>query len=34
MLTWIPVDNGSSIQRDCVSDIEQRYLPPGCISQN
>ncbi|MDH3763367.1 MAG: pilin [Gammaproteobacteria bacterium] len=34
MLTWIPVDNGSSIQWDCVSDIEQRYLPPGCISQN
>ena len=29
-LTWIPVDNGASIQWDCFSDIEARYLPPEC----
>ena len=29
-LTWIPVDNGASIQWDCFGDIEARYLPPEC----
>ena len=29
-LTYIPIDNGSSIQWDCFSDIEQRYLPSEC----
>ena len=29
-LTWIPVDNGSSIQWDCYSSIAQRYLPLEC----
>jgi len=29
-LTWIPIDNGSSIQWDCYSNIQDRFLPLEC----
>lgn len=30
MLTWIPIDNGSSIQWECESEIPLKYLPLEC----
>jgi len=30
MLTWIPIDNGSSIQWECASEIPLKYLPLEC----
>lgn len=30
ILMWIPIDNGSSIQWDCFSDVEARFLPFAC----
>jgi len=29
-LTWIPIDNGSSIQWDCYSNIPEKFLPLEC----
>jgi len=29
-LTWIPMNNGSSIRWDCFSNIPEKYLPLGC----